>query len=120
MGRRLAPYIKGARQERRGSSSARAAVGCGAGRGGPCFGCGALVTAVGSAMPFSNSHNLLKMKHSATDEFPDLSAHNNHMAKVLTLDLYKKLRDKQTPSGFTLDDVIQTGVDNPAISKWPN
>merc|ERR1712243_288890 len=24
-----------------------------------------------------------------------------------------KLRDKQTPSGFTLDDVIQTGVDNP-------
>lgn len=64
-------------------------------------------------MPFSNSHNLLKMKHSADDEFPDLSAHNNHMAKVLTLDLYKKLRDRQTPSGFTLDDVIQTGVDNP-------
>ncbi|NXI95208.1 KCRB kinase, partial [Psophia crepitans] len=64
-------------------------------------------------MPFSNSHNLLKMKHSADDEFPDLSAHNNHMAKVLTLDLYKKLRDKQTSSGFTLDDVIQTGVDNP-------
>ncbi|NXS94341.1 KCRB kinase, partial [Jacana jacana] len=64
-------------------------------------------------MPFSNSHNLLKMKHSADDEYPDLSVHNNHMAKVLTLDLYKKLRDKQTPSGFTLDDVIQTGVDNP-------
>ncbi|NWU62130.1 KCRB kinase, partial [Pterocles burchelli] len=64
-------------------------------------------------MPFSNSHNLLKMKYSADDEFPDLSTHNNHMAKVLTLDLYKKLRDKQTPSGFTLDDVIQTGVDNP-------
>ncbi|KFP98305.1 Creatine kinase B-type [Haliaeetus albicilla] len=64
-------------------------------------------------MPFSNSHNLLKMKYSADDEFPDLSVHNNHMAKVLTLDLYKKLRDKQTSSGFTLDDVIQTGVDNP-------
>ncbi|KGL98122.1 Creatine kinase B-type [Charadrius vociferus] len=64
-------------------------------------------------MPFSNSHNLLKMKHAADDEFPDLSVHNNHMAKVLTLDLYKKLRDKQTSSGFTLDDVIQTGVDNP-------
>nr|AAB21455.1 brain-type creatine kinase, peptide B [Squalus acanthias=spiny dogfish shark, Peptide Partial, 28 aa] [Squalus acanthias] len=28
-------------------------------------------------------------------------------AKVLTLDLYKKLRDKSTPSGFTLDDIIQ-------------
>jgi len=64
-------------------------------------------------MPFSNSHNLLKMKYRTEEEFPDLSAHNNHMAKVLTLDLYKKLRDKQTPSGFTLDDVIQTGVDNP-------
>uniref|UniRef100_A0A8C0J8F7 creatine kinase n=1 Tax=Chelonoidis abingdonii TaxID=106734 RepID=A0A8C0J8F7_CHEAB len=47
------------------------------------------------------------------EEYPDLSAHNNHMAKVLTLDLYKKLRDRITPSGFTLDDVIQTGVDNP-------
>ncbi|NXW45899.1 KCRB kinase, partial [Nyctiprogne leucopyga] len=64
-------------------------------------------------MPFSNSHNLLKMKYCTEDEFPDLSVHNNHMAKVLTLDLYKKLRDKQTSSGFTLDDVIQTGVDNP-------
>ncbi|NXJ08639.1 KCRB kinase, partial [Odontophorus gujanensis] len=64
-------------------------------------------------MPFSNSHNLLKMKFSADDEFPDLSTHNNHMAKVLTLDLYKKLRDRQTSCGFTLDDVIQTGVDNP-------
>ncbi|NWW28638.1 KCRB kinase, partial [Falcunculus frontatus] len=64
-------------------------------------------------MPFSNSHNLLKMKHSPEDEYPDLKAHNNHMAKVLTPDLYKKLRDKQTPSGFTLDDCIQTGVDNP-------
>ncbi|KFP90354.1 Creatine kinase B-type [Apaloderma vittatum] len=70
-------------------------------------------------MPFSNSHNLLKMKHSADDEYPDLSVHNNHMAKVLTLDLYKKLRDKQTPSGFTLDDVIQTGVDNPGNGWGP-
>lgn len=64
-------------------------------------------------MPFSNSHNLLKMKHKPEDEYPDLKAHNNHMAKVLTPDLYQKLRDKQTPSGFTLDDCIQTGVDNP-------
>ncbi|KFV41204.1 Creatine kinase B-type [Tyto alba] len=70
-------------------------------------------------MPFSNSHNLLKMKYSAADEFPDLKVHNNHMAKVLTLDLYKKLRDKQTSSGFTLDDVIQTGVDNPGNGWGP-
>ncbi|KAK2513770.1 hypothetical protein Q9966_016026, partial [Columba livia] len=66
-----------------------------------------------AAMPFSNTHNKYKLKFSAEDEFPDLSKHNNHMAKVLTPELYKRLREKETPSGFTLDDVIQTGVDNP-------
>uniref|UniRef100_A0A0E9UKM3 creatine kinase n=1 Tax=Anguilla anguilla TaxID=7936 RepID=A0A0E9UKM3_ANGAN len=35
------------------------------------------------------------------------------MAKALTPALYAQLRDKQTSSGFTVDDVIQTGVDNP-------
>ncbi|KAG2469085.1 creatine kinase M-type [Polypterus senegalus] len=64
-------------------------------------------------MPFGNTHNNYKLNFSAEEEFPDLTKHNNHMAKALTLDIYKKLRDKQTPSGFTLDDVIQTGVDNP-------
>ncbi|XP_061902652.1 creatine kinase M-type-like, partial [Entelurus aequoreus] len=49
----------------------------------------------------------------AKDEFPDLSQHNNHMAKVLTLEMYKKLKDRTSPNGFTIDDVIQTGVDNP-------
>ncbi|XP_053357934.1 creatine kinase B-type-like isoform X2 [Clarias gariepinus] len=64
-------------------------------------------------MPFGNTHNLLKMKYSAEAEYPDLTKHNNHMAKVLTLAMYERLRSKQTPSGFTVDDVIQTGVDNP-------
>lgn len=64
-------------------------------------------------MPFSNTHNKFKLNFKPEEEYPDLSKHNNHMAKVLTPDLYKKLRDKETPSGFTLDDVIQTGVDNP-------
>ncbi|KAM3855760.1 creatine kinase B-type isoform 1-T2 [Vipera latastei] len=64
-------------------------------------------------MPFSNSHNLSKMNYCAEDEYPDLSLHNNHMASVLTLELYSKLRNKQTSSGFTVDDCIQTGVDNP-------
>ncbi|CAM9499184.1 creatine kinase M-type-like [Lampetra fluviatilis] len=64
-------------------------------------------------MPFGNTHNTLKMKFSVEDEYPDLSAHNNHMAKVLTKEIYGKLRERQTPSGFTLDDIIQTGVDNP-------
>lgn len=64
-------------------------------------------------MPFSNSHNTQKLRFPAEDEFPDLSSHNNHMAKVLTPELYAELRAKCTPSGFTLDDAIQTGVDNP-------
>lgn len=64
-------------------------------------------------MPFGNTHNNFKLNYKVEEEYPDLSKHNNHMAKVLTKDMYGKLRDKQTPSGFTLDDVIQTGVDNP-------
>lgn len=50
---------------------------------------------------------------SAEEEFPDLSEHNNHMAKVLSLDMYRELRERATPNGFTIDGVIQTGVDNP-------
>ncbi|KAJ8399833.1 hypothetical protein AAFF_G00405630 [Aldrovandia affinis] len=49
----------------------------------------------------------------AEEEYPDLSKHNNYMAKVLTLDMYKKLQERATPNGFTIDGVIQTGVDNP-------
>ena len=47
------------------------------------------------------------------EEFPNLMVHNNHMAKVLTKDMYKTLRERATPNGFTIDGVIQTGVDNP-------
>ncbi|KAM8921214.1 creatine kinase B-type [Pelodytes ibericus] len=64
-------------------------------------------------MPFGNTHNLNKLKFAVEEEFPDLSLHNNHMAKILTPELYSQLRDKQTPSGFTVDDAIQTGIDNP-------
>jgi len=52
-------------------------------------------------------------KFSADDDFPDLSKHNNWMAKVLTKDMYKRMMSKVTDKGFTFDDVIQTGVDNP-------
>ena len=47
------------------------------------------------------------------ENYPDLSKHNNHMAKHLTQDIYKKLAPLKTPNGFTLDRAIQTGVDNP-------
>lgn len=46
-------------------------------------------------------------------DFPDLTQHNNWMAKCLTPEIYDKLIDKKTPSGFTLGQCIQTGVDNP-------
>lgn len=64
-------------------------------------------------MPFGNTHNQEKMKYASDQEYPDLSKHNNHMAKILTPTMYERLRSKQTPSGFTLDDIIQTGIDNP-------
>ena len=57
--------------------------------------------------------NEFQKKYKAEDDFPDLSKHNNWMAKVLTPEMYAKLRDLKTPSGYTFDDAIQTGVDNP-------
>ncbi|KAG5261745.1 hypothetical protein AALO_G00287880 [Alosa alosa] len=46
-------------------------------------------------------------------DFPDLRKHNNCMASALTPAIYAKLRDKKTPGNWTLDQCIQTGVDNP-------
>uniref|UniRef100_A0A6Q2XQA2 Creatine kinase S-type, mitochondrial n=1 Tax=Esox lucius TaxID=8010 RepID=A0A6Q2XQA2_ESOLU len=46
-------------------------------------------------------------------DFPDLRKHNNCMAHALTPAIYAKLRDKVTPNNWTLDQCIQTGVDNP-------
>ena len=48
-----------------------------------------------------------------TGDFPDLTQHNNWMARCLTPAIYDNLKDKQTPSGFTIDLCIQTGIDNP-------
>ena len=48
-----------------------------------------------------------------TGDFPDLTNHNNWMAKCLTPEIYDKLQDKKTPTGYSLQQCIQTGVDNP-------
>uniref|UniRef100_A0A8C0EMA1 Creatine kinase U-type, mitochondrial n=1 Tax=Bubo bubo TaxID=30461 RepID=A0A8C0EMA1_BUBBB len=45
--------------------------------------------------------------------YPDLRKHNNCMASSLTPAIYARLCDKATPNGWTLDQCIQTGVDNP-------
>ena len=62
--------------------------------------------------------NLNTARYTGDEEMPDLSKHNNWMAKVMTPELYKKMRARQTKSGYTIDDAIQTGVDNPGI-YWP-
>ncbi|XP_036384558.1 creatine kinase S-type, mitochondrial-like [Megalops cyprinoides] len=46
-------------------------------------------------------------------DYPDLRKHNNCMASALTPAIYARLRDKATPNNWTLDQCIQTGVDNP-------
>lgn len=57
--------------------------------------------------------NFNQKKYPTDEDFPDLSKHNNFMANCLTKEIYAKLRDVTTPSGFNIDGVIQTGVDNP-------
>ncbi|CAB1323557.1 unnamed protein product, partial [Coregonus sp. 'balchen'] len=49
----------------------------------------------------------------ASAEYPDLRKHNNCMASHLTPAIYAKLVEKATPNGYSLDQAIQTGVDNP-------
>ncbi|MEE6517037.1 hypothetical protein FKM82_026968 [Ascaphus truei] len=46
-------------------------------------------------------------------EYPDLRKHNNCMATSLTPAIYAKLCNQTTPTGWTIDECIQTGVDNP-------
>jgi creatine kinase len=57
--------------------------------------------------------NKNQAKYPHAEDMPDLSKHNNHMSHCLTPEIYGALRDKCTPSGYTLDMAIQTGVDNP-------
>ena len=55
----------------------------------------------------------LQEKFSVLADYPDLSQHNNWMAKCLNIDIFLKLASLKTPNGFTLNRAIQTGVDNP-------
>ncbi|KAJ3603685.1 hypothetical protein NHX12_028429 [Muraenolepis orangiensis] len=54
-----------------------------------------------------------RMLYPPSADFPDLRKHNNCMAASLTPAIYGRLRDRTTPSRWTLDQCIQTGVDNP-------
>ncbi|XP_019935087.1 creatine kinase U-type, mitochondrial-like [Paralichthys olivaceus] len=55
----------------------------------------------------------VRRMYPSSAEYPDLRKHNNCMASNLTPAIYTKLCDKATPNGYTLDQAIQTGVDNP-------
>ncbi|KAJ8249476.1 hypothetical protein GJAV_G00235860 [Gymnothorax javanicus] len=57
--------------------------------------------------------SVVRRTYPPSAEFPDLRKHYSYMASHLTPALYAKLCDKVTPNGFTLDQAIQTGVDNP-------
>lgn len=54
-------------------------------------------------------------RYPAGSNFPELRSHNNAMADVLKDDpgLYSMYHGIHTPNGFSFDQVIQTGVDNP-------
>ncbi len=49
--------------------------------------------------------NLAQKKYPASEDYPELSKHNNWMAKCLSPDIYAKLRDVYTPNGVTIDQV---------------
>ncbi|XP_070828676.1 creatine kinase U-type, mitochondrial-like isoform X1 [Chaetodon trifascialis] len=55
----------------------------------------------------------VRRRYTPSAEYPDLRKHNNFMASNLTPAIYAKLCDKATPNGYTLDQAIQWGVDNP-------
>ena len=48
--------------------------------------------------------------------FCEIYQFRNH--GFVVFQLYNKMREWTTPSGFTLDQCIQTGVDNPGIKHY--
>nr|ABH10965.1 protoflagellar creatine kinase [Dictyoplax lecus] len=52
-------------------------------------------------------------KTAEIDNYPDLEKHSNWMSKCMTREIYFDLWQKKTDTGYTLDEAIQTGVDNP-------
>ncbi|KAJ8247494.1 hypothetical protein GJAV_G00247050 [Gymnothorax javanicus] len=76
-------------------------------------GAGSLTTGLFLNKEYVDAGSLVRRRYPASAEYPDLRKHNNCMASHLTPTIYAKLCDKSTPNGYTLDEAIQTGVDNP-------
>lgn len=61
---------------------------------------------------YALSPNYSRKFYPASAEYPDVTKNRNIMSRSLSHQLYARLRDLRTPNGFTVDDAIQTGVDN--------
>ncbi|KAK7934463.1 hypothetical protein WMY93_005359 [Mugilogobius chulae] len=76
-------------------------------------GAGALVTGYKLTESSATAATERKRLYPPSADYPDLRKHNNCMASALTPSMYARLRDKLTPNNWSLDQCIQTGVDNP-------
>lgn len=56
--------------------------------------------------------NCFQKNFPAEDDYPNFTGHKSLLAKHCSKELYAKLRDTYTASGFTLDKLIQNGTDN--------
>nr|BAS02800.1 arginine kinase 1 [Tropiometra macrodiscus] len=56
--------------------------------------------------------NLMQKNFDPKEDFPNFQGHHSLLSKYLTEDMYCRLRDTETESGYTLDKAIQNGVDN--------
>ena len=55
----------------------------------------------------------LSLREICSPSYPDLKSHFNLMSRHLTPPIYHRLSQVKTASGFTIDQAIQTGIDNP-------
>jgi len=59
-----------------------------------------------------SSVNINTKYYPASAEFPNLKLNRNILSRQLTEALYAKLRERTSLNGYTLDSLIQVGVDN--------
>ncbi|XP_016356549.1 creatine kinase S-type, mitochondrial [Sinocyclocheilus anshuiensis] len=77
------------------------------------LGAGTLVSSYIMMIESGVSAGEKKKLYPPSADYPDLRKHNNCLASALTPAIYGQLRDKLTPNNWSLDQCIQTGVDNP-------
>uniref|UniRef100_A0A671NAX2 creatine kinase n=1 Tax=Sinocyclocheilus anshuiensis TaxID=1608454 RepID=A0A671NAX2_9TELE len=73
-------------------------------------------------MPFGNTHNQLKMNYIAEQEYPDLSQHNNHMAKYYALkDMTEEEQQQLIDDHFLFDKPVSPLLLASGMARdWPD